>query len=45
MELVEMLSLFHNPADRGPEAINAAVIDRFVDVFAGVALKLAGSKS
>jgi hypothetical protein len=30
-------ALFHNPADRGPEAIDALVISRFVDAVARVA--------
>ena len=38
-------ALFHNPADRGPQAIDAGVIDRFADVFAGVAMTLARAKS
>jgi hypothetical protein len=34
-------ALFHNPADRGPRAIDADIIARFVDVFVGVARSLA----
>jgi len=37
-------ALFHNPADRGPEAIDAGTIDRFASALAGVAMKLAGPK-
>ena len=35
-------ALFHNPADRGPEAIDANAISRFVDTFVQVARVLAG---
>ena len=34
-------SLFHNPADRGPEAIDPVVISGFADVFVRVARALA----
>jgi hypothetical protein len=33
-------ALFHNPADRGPQAIDAAVISRFVDAFVRFAREL-----
>ena len=35
-------ALFHNPADRGPDAVDVAAIARFVDAFTTVAKKLAG---
>jgi hypothetical protein len=34
--------LFHNPADRGPEVIDARAISAFVDAFGVVAKALAG---
>jgi hypothetical protein len=34
-------ALFHNPGDRGPEAVDPAAIARFVDVFTAVARELA----
>src|SRR5262249_48200663 len=34
-------ALFHNPADRGPDAVDVAAIARFVDAFTTVAKKLA----
>lgn len=34
-------ALFHNPADRGPEAVDVAVVSRFVDAFTTVAKRLA----
>jgi hypothetical protein len=34
-------ALFHNPADRGPDAVDAAVVSRFVDAFLAVAMRLA----
>jgi hypothetical protein len=37
-------ALFHNPNDQGAQAIDPRVIDRFADVFAGVAVTLARSK-
>jgi hypothetical protein len=37
-------ALFHNPDDAGSQAIDPHVIDRFADVFAGVAVTLARSK-
>ncbi len=33
-------ALFHNSADRGPEAIDATAISRFVDAFVQVATEL-----
>jgi len=41
VSLIGRNALFHNPADRGPEAIDAAVISRFVDALAAVARGLA----
>jgi hypothetical protein len=35
-------ALFHNPADRGPDVVNAGEIARFVRAFTDVALKLIG---
>ena len=34
-------ALFHNQADRGPDAIDPGVIARFVDIFTAVAKRLA----
>ena len=34
-------ALFHNPADRGPQAVDVGVIARFADVFIAVARRLA----
>jgi len=34
-------ALFHNQADRGPEAIDSGVIARFIDIFTAVAKRLA----
>lgn len=34
-------ALFHNPADRGPEAVDAVVVSRFVDAFMAVAMGIA----
>ena len=34
-------ALFHNRADRGPDAIDPAVIARFIDIFTAVAKRLA----
>ena len=34
-------ALFHNPADRGPDAVDVSAVARFVDAFATVAKKLA----
>jgi hypothetical protein len=36
-------ALFHNPDDRGPQAVDAAVIARFVQAFTAVAKTLAGA--
>ncbi|HMJ86466.1 MAG TPA: hypothetical protein VK504_24985 [Vicinamibacterales bacterium] len=38
-------ALFHNPADRGPEAIDPNVISSFADVFVRVARSIAGAVS
>ncbi len=34
-------ALFHNPADKGPDAVDVSAIARFVDVFTAVARRLA----
>lgn len=34
-------ALFHNPADRGPDAVDVTVVARFVDAFTTVARRLA----
>jgi hypothetical protein len=34
-------ALFHNPADRGPDAVDPTVIARFIDIFTTVAKRLA----
>jgi hypothetical protein len=36
-------ALFHNPADRGSNAVNLGEIARFTKVFSAVAEKLLGS--
>jgi hypothetical protein len=36
-------ALFHNPADHGPDAIDADVIGRFTDAFVRVARALASA--
>jgi hypothetical protein len=41
MSLIGRNALFHNPLDRGPEAVDVDVIARFASMFAGVAQKLA----
>ncbi len=42
MSLIGSNALFHNPADRGPEAIDPGVIARFAAVFTSIAKTLAG---
>jgi hypothetical protein len=41
MSIIGRNALFHNPADRGPEAIDAGVIARFAAVFTAIARTLA----
>jgi hypothetical protein len=41
MSIIGRNALFHNPADRGPEAIDAGVIARFTAVFTAIARTLA----
>jgi hypothetical protein len=43
MSLIGSNALFHNPADRGPEAVDPGVIARFAAVFTSIAKTLAGS--
>jgi len=44
LSVIGRSALFHNPADRGPDSIDAAAISTFVDVFIGVAMDWAGNK-
>jgi hypothetical protein len=41
MSLIGANALFHNPADRGPEAVDPSVITRFVGVLTSIARTLA----
>jgi hypothetical protein len=41
MSIIGRNALFHNPADRGPEAIDAATIAKFATAFTGIAKQLA----
>lgn len=43
MSLIGTNALFHNPKDRGPEAIDAGVISQFAAVFTEIAKKLAAA--
>ncbi len=43
MSIIGRSALFHNPADRGPEAIDAGVIVRFATVFTAIAKTLAAA--
>jgi len=43
MSIIGRNALFHNPADRGPEAVDANVIARFAAVFTGIATTLAAA--
>lgn len=43
MSIIGNNPLFHNPADRGPEAVDAGVIARFVAVLTPIAKTLAGA--
>jgi hypothetical protein len=42
MSVIGRNALFHNPADRGPEAVDPSVIARFANVFGALAKTLAG---
>jgi hypothetical protein len=42
MSIIGRNALFHNPADRGPEAVDPSVIARFAAVFTAIAKTLAG---
>jgi hypothetical protein len=42
MSIIGRNALFHNPADRGPEAVDPSVIARFAAVFTTIAKTLAG---
>jgi hypothetical protein len=43
MSIIGSNALFHNPADRGPEAVDLSVIARFAAVFTAIAKALAGA--
>jgi hypothetical protein len=43
MSIIGRNALFHNPADRGAEAVDVNVIARFATVFTGIAEKLAAA--
>jgi len=43
MSIIGRNALFHNRADRGPQAIDAAVIARFASAFTAIARTLAGA--
>jgi hypothetical protein len=43
MSIIGRNALFHNPADRGPEAVDPGVIARFAAVFTSIAKTLAGA--
>ena len=43
MSIIGNNALFHNPADRGPEAVDLGVIGRFVAVFTPIVKTLAGA--
>ncbi len=43
MSLIGRNALFHNPLDRGPEAVDVDVIARFASAFTGVARKLSAA--
>jgi len=42
MSIIGRNALFHNPADRGPDAVDSSVIARFAAVFTVIAKTLAG---
>lgn len=41
MSVIGRNALFHNPGDRGPDAVDVATIARFAQMFTGVAQTLA----
>jgi len=41
MSVIGRNALFHNPADRGPDAVDPDVIARFAEVFSAIAISLA----
>ncbi len=43
MSLIGRNALFHNPADRGPEAVDLKAIARFAEVFIGIASRLSAA--
>jgi hypothetical protein len=43
MSIIGSNALFHNPADRGPEAVDLGVIARFVAILTPIAKTLAGA--
>lgn len=43
LSLIGRNALFHNPSDRGPQAVDLAAIARFAALFAGIAEKLAAA--
>ncbi len=43
MSLIGRNALFHNPADRGREAVDTGVIARFAGIFSAIAKQLAGA--
>ena len=43
MSLISRNALFHNPGDRGPDAVDIGMIARFAAVFTGIAEKLAAA--
>ncbi len=43
MSIIGRSALFHNPADRGPEAVDVSMVARFAAVFAGVARTFAAA--
>ena len=43
MSLIGRNALFHNPDDRGPDAVDVGMIARFAAVFTGIAEKLAAA--
>jgi hypothetical protein len=43
MSLIGASALFHNPADRGPDAVDPGAIARFAAVFSSIAKTLAGA--
>jgi Peptidase family M28 len=43
LSIIGRNALFHNPADRGPEAVDVKMIAKFAEVFSGIAKGLAGA--